>query len=175
MICEVTGCSAPHSAKGLCTIHYQRKRRTGQTGPVHLVEMKYTGECLMDGCYSPDRSLGLCEVHYRRFRRTGDPAGVGKGRPREASPTYVSVHSRLSFDRGPARLYRCVGCGERAAHWAYDHKDPNELVDGSPFSVDQSHYVPMCPRCHNAFDRGDEARLPDQPLLRRFEAGPPHD
>ena len=48
-----------------------------------------------------------------------------------------------------------------AEDWAYDHEDPDEKSDviqshGTwrrvPFSLDPTHYLPMCRSCHRSFD-----------------------
>lgn len=72
--------------------------------------------------------------------------------------TYTNLHSKLRRTRGSARLYTCAECGNQAAQWAYDRKDPDEhrgvqignrTVTYSP-SVD--HYEPLCIPCHHLRD-----------------------
>ncbi|MGW1900915.1 hypothetical protein ACWCQB_26565 [Streptomyces hirsutus] len=75
---------------------------------------------------------------------------------------YKNAHNALRAERGPASLHQCVWCWGDAAHWAYDHNDPNEQMDGRRrFSTDTAHYRPMCARCHRTYDR-----------LHRENAGP---
>jgi len=67
---------------------------------------------------------------------------------------YHTIHYRLKSHRGPAWGYRCCGCGLLANEWAYDHKDPNEVMSktGSAYSLDLAYYIPMCGICHFRFD-----------------------
>lgn len=74
---------------------------------------------------------------------------------------YGGAHSRVKRARGPARAFACA-CGARAEHWAYDHLDPRELVYQRsaqsrrlPYSLNPVHYIPMCRKCHKAFDGRD--------------------
>jgi len=72
-----------------------------------------------------------------------------------STPAYSSVHVRLLRHRGPARQFRCVGCCvKRAEHWAYDHRDPDELLSntGLRYSNDMDHYIALCRTCHKRFD-----------------------
>lgn len=70
-------------------------------------------------------------------------------------PSYRGVHHRLKAARGTATDHPCVRCGEQAHHWCYDHADPAE-VHGvadtrgivAPYSLDLSHYEPLCRSCH---------------------------
>jgi hypothetical protein len=67
--------------------------------------------------------------------------------------SYQTAHARVWRNRGRARDHVCV-CGKPAAHWAYDHLDPDELVDsaGQIFSGDPAHYTPLCRSCHANLD-----------------------
>lgn len=86
------------------------------------------------------------------------------------TPKYNTIHVRLRRRRGPARQSRCAGCSvKRADQWAYDHRDPDELVNdaGLAYSADLERYIPLCVTCHRRFDeitrqfkRGFDARLP---------------
>lgn len=111
--------------------------------------------CRVDGCVRPIRSRSLCEPHYRRLLRTGSALGVGKGRPRGESATYMAVHLRLRKDLGVARDHQCADCDRAATGWSYSHSDENELVDelGRPYSLDQAHYQPRCSSCHSKLDK----------------------
>lgn len=75
--------------------------------------------------------------------------------------TYGGAHLRVRTVRGPASEYDCE-CGQAAEHWAYDHQDEGALIESRPFprgrvrqvpySLDPSHYQPMCRPCHREFD-----------------------
>lgn len=69
---------------------------------------------------------------------------------------YVTAHYWLEQQRGLPSEYECVGCGETAAHWAFDNQEPY-LVDTTrkyplKYSEDPMRYSPMCRRCHAAMD-----------------------
>lgn len=71
------------------------------------------------------------------------------------SPSYEAIHRRVNRRLGPARQTTCVGCCvKRATEWAYDHRDPSEIVNdkGLRYSQDVRHYVPLCRTCHRRFD-----------------------
>lgn len=84
------------------------------------------------------------------------PATPRQHRPRRLSPTvgYDGIHHRLRAQKGHADLYQCCECGRRASEWAYDHGDPEEIVDarGRVFSRKLEHYQTMCRRCHQILD-----------------------
>lgn len=63
------------------------------------------------------------------------------------------MHGRVVALRGLAQTHRCAHCGGPAAHWAYDHNDPDEKPDSEgPYSLDPAHYMAMCVGCHKRFD-----------------------
>jgi hypothetical protein len=74
------------------------------------------------------------------------------------SLTYSAVHQRLWKQRGKAALHPCAICGGPATEWAYDHKDPNEVIGPEyhglivTYSLDLDHYRPLCRSCHRKED-----------------------
>lgn len=81
---------------------------------------------------------------------------------------YRAAHMRVVAARGAAAWWPCAAeCGRRAAEWAYQHDDPEELVatvNGGQirhYSTDSSRYRPLCVPCHRRYDR-------DQRALRIF-------
>lgn len=86
---------------------------------------------------------------------------------RKSAPGYGAVHLRLARDLGPASRYGCP-CGKRAKDWAYDHLDPEEMVEDYvrpsgeigqlTYSTKPDHYMPMCHKCHLAFDADHRKR-----------------
>ena len=93
--------------------------------------------------------------------------------------TYEVIHRRVKAERGPASNYRCVSCGGRARHWAYDHADDNEIVDDRgrrAYSTRTSHYHPLCAQCHNTLDiesgRRRVIEAATRPPCARCGAGP---
>jgi hypothetical protein len=77
--------------------------------------------------------------------------------------TYDGVHARLRQHRGPAKDQWCVRCGGPALHWAYDHRDAGEVIDGKTgltYSLNEDHYLPMCAACHLQDDRDHRGSTP---------------
>lgn len=59
---------------------------------------------------------------------------------------YRDAHWRVKHEDGPARNYECVGCGERAAHWAWQWKTNNGSMEPESFE-------PMRIGCHIEYDK----------------------
>lgn len=110
------------------------------------------------GCARPYIACGYCDKHYKQARREGLPM-VRLRSPRRPN-TYAAVHNRLTRIKGPARQRECSSCGKPAATWAYDHSDPEELLEVRqeprhgvmPYSLDLERYVPLCYSCHRRLD-----------------------
>lgn len=70
--------------------------------------------------------------------------------------TYGDVHGLLLRERGSARNYVCVGCGQPAKDWAYQHNGDPEYRDErgrAPYAEDiYGCYSPMCAKCHKILD-----------------------
>lgn len=67
--------------------------------------------------------------------------------------SYTGVHLRMRRT-DPASNHACAHCGGAASQWAYTHDDPNEKRgEEGPYSVDPSHYIPLCASCHIRFDQ----------------------
>lgn len=70
-------------------------------------------------------------------------------------------HQWMRRTLGLASSYPCIVCLRDARDWAYQHSDPEELYDpvsGEPYSLDPSHYRPMCRQCHKILDHGGDPR-----------------
>lgn len=95
-------------------------------------------------------------------------------RPRFIGPSlpigYSGAHTRLPTLASQS----CYCCAKPAQEWAYDHSDPDELADqdGRPYSLDRTCYMPMCRRCHRAFDSAykNRGRPISERTLRRWRA-----
>lgn len=84
-VCSVEGCDRPEDyAKGICSMHNARLRRSGELGPAESVR---GGTCSVEGCDRPNYSKRLCGLHYNRLRLDGEvgPAGVKKRPAAEGS------------------------------------------------------------------------------------------
>lgn len=64
--CTSEGCErSGRMRRGLCDLHYQRRRR--DEGFRHVSDR----DCSVEGCDGPVRGQGLCGMHYARLLRTG--------------------------------------------------------------------------------------------------------
>jgi len=102
----------------------------------------------------------LCSAHRTRQKRTGS-VGDTYTRTRGGDDiTYEGAHIRLRKARGKARSHDCARCGEPAREWAFIHGSPNPRPAGNradgkphgPWSLDLSHYEPLCALCHRNID-----------------------
>ncbi len=85
--------------------------------------------------------------------------------------TYGTIHNRVTRERGRAALLPCADCGGQAAHWSYDHGDPNELQSRQgPYSVNTDYYSPRCWKCHQALDGGRPPTDPATTKAREHKA-----
>lgn len=114
--------------------------------------------CTVGSCQKPGRSKnGPCEMHYYRMRRHGDPDGFIPHKDRrytwlKSDVGYYGAHKRVAAVQGAARERLCW-CGNRAAHWSYNHADPNEMQsEMGPYSLDPLYYDPRCVSCHKKAD-----------------------
>lgn len=153
--CSVGGCDAKHLARGYCKVHYQRWITSGDPGPAHLLKVTNQSQCSVANCDRAARSRHLCAKHYKRWQVFGE-AGIERISERDSSHTvsYRGAHRRVEAAFGSARLHTCVECGDTASEWSYDHKDPEEVLDGRgiPYSIIPEFYKPMCISCHRNFD-----------------------
>lgn len=92
-------------------------------------------------------------------------ASVGRQNWRGDDISYNTAHKRVRRARGRAKTHLCVGCGEAAAEWSYNHTDPDERTEPVhrptgilwfAYSPDPSQYSPRCKPCHQRFDLGHE-------------------
>jgi hypothetical protein len=86
--------------------------------------------------------------------------------PLKSTVGYRAAHARIASSLGKATDHACVRCSQPAAEWAYAHDDPDEItalhrVWGKArtvrYSVNPSHYQPMCRSCHIRFDHESRA------------------
>ena len=92
--CEVPGCDGKHMARGLCSRHYEQRRRAERRqSPTPLVPApKPRRLCAVPGCDAPHEAHGLCVAHWMRRRRHGDVrAEVPVGQHRRGKARACSV------------------------------------------------------------------------------------
>lgn len=163
------GCDRLRHARGWCYAHYFRWRTTGDVGPAAFRPRIPGRTCSVDGCNAPHETRGWCNKHYKRWRTHGDPGKLGDRGPgvmgeahalwRGDDISYAGIHDRLRAHRGSPSRLQCAHCSGPAAHWAYDHSDPDEKTADwygyvVPYSTDLTRYMPLCSSCHTKFDRG---------------------
>lgn len=105
-VCTVEGCDRTHQSSGLCGMHYARRTKTGDVGPVgSLIPERFEGKCHVDGCTEPIRTRKWCAIHYQRWLRTDDPTKI-----------------RRKIGRSPCSIEDCdkpvAGRGLCSTHWA---------------------------------------------------------
>lgn len=177
--CSVAGCGKPIKRKSLCYGHYMKQWRYGTPTPdfppkwedirgQRFGALTVTAErdgrfwvCVCDCGAVVQRTLN-------GLRLSGDASACGKPGGcmwRVAAPGYGAAHDRVRSLRGSATEHRCVDCDAPAAHWSYNHDDPDELtgiVSGYrvTYSAHPDHYSPRCVPCHKRFDLDKQDALP---------------
>lgn len=163
-ICTLNECEQPVKKGGLCYGHYMKRWRYGdprfqQTFEHDDIAGRRFGQLVAlrreDG-----RWRCLCDCGSETVVRIGDlnrgTTNTCGDRPRHYRREQAgssAAHSRVRTDRGPARDYACVDCGETAAHWSYNHEDPDELpAISGPYSLSPDFYEARCVPCHKRFD-----------------------
>jgi hypothetical protein len=168
--CTVDGCDKKPKSKyaALCSAHYFAVYRYGSVKPEHeprfenIAGRRYGALMVLsrtaDGDWNTQCDCGETRVFRYYNLRVGDAVTCGNRTVHyRTSMSYGAIHDRLRADRGPASNYPCADCGGRAAHWSYDHTDPDEYRDWSTpcalwLSTDQSCYQARCARCHKKLD-----------------------
>lgn len=69
LTCTEEGCEKPRSARGLCSMHYNRLRTHGLLEPLKTIDpgrerLLLTKVCMIDGCEERQHGAGLCNRHY---------------------------------------------------------------------------------------------------------------
>ena len=72
--CSVPACERPHLAKGYCSAHWQRWKKTGEPGPAEIT--KQHTRCTVPGCGGENYGHGYCGPHWRRWRKHGNPTAT---------------------------------------------------------------------------------------------------
>ncbi len=70
-ICSIDGCGKPSKTRGLCSMHYERLRKHGDTNKVHHFPPHQ--KCSVPECAARARTKGFCTKHHHRWSRYGDP------------------------------------------------------------------------------------------------------
>jgi hypothetical protein len=173
--CTAPDCQKPEQSASYCSMHKARLSRNGSLEAKRSWRRR-TGQCIIDGCTHTDNGgRGICVMHRERIRRHGDPhleLPSNQFKPREEhwnwvgeDALYRSAHCRVQRLRGKAADRACTDCRGQAAHWSYDHLDPDEKRsdDGLAYSLNVEHYHPRCVQCHADHDN----RVPGPKRSRR--------
>ena len=175
-VCPIDECGRPSAGWGMCKMHWKRWKKHGDP-TIKTTYKQIKGDCLVEGCVNPYHANGYCASHEYFNRRYGNPLaqGVGRyhGRNRMDVPSYAGIHKRIFYDRGRARQFKCVDCGNDAQEWSYDGGAEQEYwqkVRGvyMAYSVDQSLYSPRCKPCHRGKDLDIQAQYDRAVRLGRY-------
>lgn len=162
--CRLDGCERPSKRLGLCYGHYMKQWRHGdpryqqRTTAQDLTGQRFGALVTLERIGSKWRCA--CDCGREAMVRTGDlnrgtqTCGDRTTHHRRDVVGIGGAHMRVRAERGSATKHTCVDCGGTAAHWSYDHEDPEELQDASrgPYSLNTSHYEARCVPCHKRFD-----------------------
>lgn len=137
-----------------CETHWAEIRRT-----VRPYTHNQGFICSHSDCNRPALYRGMCNMHYQRKINKTNPNLLPHGDIRTAIG-YSHAHQRVRILFGPASQYPCVTCSKPARNWAYDGTDPTELLGKYESKIDTlswysrypEFYMPMCLKCHAAFD-----------------------
>lgn len=91
-LCEESDCGRRLFARGMCTLHYSRWRKSGQATP-----------CPVGGCARFVATAGYCNRHYLRLHRHGATEPMPVPRARKDGRGYLYVR-----DSGANRLLHRV-------------------------------------------------------------------
>lgn len=72
--CDVDGCGRKPLARGWCSAHWQRWKKTGDPGGADIAH-QHT-RCQVNGCGSPNYGNGYCGPHWRRWKKYGNPTAT---------------------------------------------------------------------------------------------------
>lgn len=146
--CLIEGCDkpagVPGTAKGLCSMHYTRLRRTGDPLMTFTaLKPKASEFCSVDGCGKKRWAGGLCPMHRQRLRATGD---VGSAEP-QAKPRMGIC--RITNCQRPVRYgihQLCQG------HYLRQMRHGDALAGARSPQADAACSIATCDRKHYAKD-----------------------
>ncbi len=113
--CSVEGCGRQVEARGWCSMHYLRWKRTGNvaTAKPDRKQTRHFQTCVIDSCDRPVHALGWCSFHYEqnRPRKTCSIKGCPKdSRTRGMCDTHYA-QVRRAEKRAEQDSEACKRCG----------------------------------------------------------------
>jgi hypothetical protein len=106
--CSVEGCAQVATTKGMCAMHYNRWRRTGDPGEVSPRKRSIAGRtCEVEGCLRMIKAGHFCAMHTERLKKTGSVGTVESSRHRYKSDQLCSIADcdRLATSKGWCELH----------------------------------------------------------------------
>lgn len=169
--CSVATCERPrYRTDRYCGSHGAKLRRYGDpewvrpTRSVDLAGMRFGSLVAIDR-HDTTHWNCECDCGARTVTRTwcltsgrAESCGDGPKHRRKDRIKYLSMHARITKERGRAGDHPCFDCGGLASQWSYDHLDPDELyatgmsVNPIAYSMEISHYEARCIPCHKRYD-----------------------
>lgn len=168
--CTADDCETLAESRGYCQKHYIRWQKYGDTSVIRRqgIDFRVKKPCIAEGCGQMAVCRKLCQKHYLRLVKHGNTETVLVERAtRRGYLSIKGLHSKIKRERGVARDYACVDCGQPAAEWSYDNADPEQLTElqggrwHMAYSLDVNHYDPRCISCHRTFDFAHKTRNRD--------------
>jgi hypothetical protein len=154
--CSVADCGGTLRARGLCSKHYFRWWKHGDT----TVNLKPGGRiCAVEGCNRPYHANGYCQMHARRVSSTGSPFVVRKAHlfQRIENPSYIGVHARMRLSGSKTGV--CFSCGTAQGKTQMalipghgDRADITGFAARLLYSIEPADYREMCCSCHKRMD-----------------------
>lgn len=152
--CSVDGCDrSGRLVRGMCLMHWQRDRRTGNAGPAAPLRVRVAGACVVEGCSSDAHRRGLCQAHWKRSRRRTDDVATRY----PSRPAFLRVLNRterldtcwIFTGGGDGKGYGSVGVGRREEGTKRTHQVVYEALRGPVPDGFELDHLCATPRCVN--------------------------
>jgi hypothetical protein len=143
LVCSVEGCGRARCAKGLCKLHWGRRKRGMPLDLPVRTEVSRVGPCLVEGCERRRNARGYCATHYVRLVKHGDPLVVTRFAPRgwwKDSAGYC--YRTVSADHPGSRFMLAHGKRSTSSNIIAVHRDEMQKMLGRPlFKGENVHHI----------------------------------